>query len=110
MTRDPCPYCGMQNIALSRVDPWINQEVRDIKEHDCSYWAPKPPLDPEPTDTSFIREARNTPEGLKAWRESLRPKGTDQEATCGICDQRVGIAYDEWVRHLQTCPPQGVEA
>ncbi len=106
MTRDPCPYCGMPGIALGRRDAFTNQLVRDIKEHDCPAWAPKPPLDPTPTDTSFIRESWNTTEALARWRNSLRSQG-DDTVICGICDQRVGIAYDEWAAHLQTCPPEG---
>ncbi len=72
MTRDPCPYCGMQNVALSRVDAQTKEIVRDIREHHCPAWAPKPALTHEPTDTTFLREARNTPEGLKRWREGNR--------------------------------------
>ncbi len=72
MTRDPCPYCGMQNVALARVDAQTKEIVRDIREHHCPSWAPKPALTREPTDTTFLREARNTPEGLKRWREGNR--------------------------------------
>jgi hypothetical protein len=72
MTRDPCPYCGMPGIALSRVDRKTEEIVREIKEHTCPSWAPKPALDRTPTDTSFIREARNTPEALLLWRRSVR--------------------------------------
>ncbi len=106
MSRDPCPYCGMQNIALSRVDPQTKEIVRDIREHDCPAWAPKPALDRTPTDTSFIREARNTAEGLARWRQynkDTRIKST--HVTCGICKARVGIGYEDWVRHLRVCGP-----
>jgi hypothetical protein len=72
MSRDPCPYCGMQNVALARVDAQTKEIVRDIREHHCPSWAPKPALTREPTDTTFLRDARNTPEGLKRWREGNR--------------------------------------
>lgn len=67
--RDPCPYCGLPGIALSRFDAWTREIVRDVKEHACYGWAPKEILPSEPTDTSFIREAWNTEEGLRLWRE-----------------------------------------
>jgi hypothetical protein len=105
MTRDPCPYCGMQNVALARVDHKTEEIVRDIREHDCPAWAPKPVLDRTPTDTSFIREARNTPEGLVAWKRSMRKPGQPADATCGICRQRVAGGYEGWTRHLRACGP-----
>jgi hypothetical protein len=40
MTRDPCPYCGMQNIAYPYIDYVTKQIVRDIRDHDCPAWAP----------------------------------------------------------------------
>jgi len=70
--RDRCPHCGLPGISREYVDAFTRQIVRDIKDHNCPAWAPKPVLSSEPTDTSFIREAWNTPEGLKAWRESLK--------------------------------------
>ncbi len=71
MTRDPCPYCGMPGIARPYVDAMTREVVRDIKEHDCPSFAKKPALDRTPTGTTFIREARNTAEGLARWREWL---------------------------------------
>jgi hypothetical protein len=105
MTRDPCPYCGMPGIALSRVDFKTEEIVRDIKEHSCPEWAPKPMLTREPTDTSFIREARNTAQGLEAWRRSMRKPGPPADATCGICRTRVTDGYEGWTRHLKVCGP-----
>lgn len=67
--RDPCPYCGLRGISLSSVDRYTREIVRDIKDHDCPAWASKPALTSEPTDTTFIREAWNTPEALKAWHK-----------------------------------------
>ncbi len=103
MTRDPCPYCGMPGISLGSRDGMTGELVHDIKEHSCPQWAPKPALDPTPTDTSFIREARNTPDALARWRESLKPRGMDMTVTCGICDAVVGIGYEDWKEHLETC-------
>jgi hypothetical protein len=62
----------MQSVALSRVDAQTKEIVRDIREHHCPSWAPKPALTVEPTDTSFIREAWNTPEALERWHRSNR--------------------------------------
>lgn len=69
--RGPCPYCRLPRITAWWVDGYINQVVRDIKEHPCYGWAPKPPLPLGFTDTSFIREAWNTAEGLERWRAQL---------------------------------------
>ena len=68
--RDPCPYCGLRDVSRSRVDLWAKEIVREIREHACFAWEPKEPLVREPTDTTFIREARNTQEGLRVWREN----------------------------------------
>lgn len=68
MMRDPCPYCGMQRVALYRVDRSANEIVRDIRDHDCPAWERQPELSTEPTDTSFIAAARNDPERFKAWQ------------------------------------------
>jgi hypothetical protein len=106
MSRDPCPYCGMPGISLGSRDGMTGELVHDIKEHTCPQWALKPALDPTPTDTSFIRDAWNTTDALNRWRDSLRAQGTDS-VICGICDQKVGIAYDDWRAHLQTCAPEG---
>lgn len=70
--RDPCPWCGLPGMALSRVDAMTRQIVRDIKDHNCPAWAVPPPLSIIPTDTTFIREGRNTEEGLAIYREYLR--------------------------------------
>jgi hypothetical protein len=70
--RDPCPYCGLPGMTYSRLDRQTREIVRDTKDHACAAWAAKPVLTSEPSDTAFIREAWNTPEGLKRWREQLR--------------------------------------
>jgi hypothetical protein len=70
--RDPCPYCGLPRISYSRIDPWTRQILRDIKDHNCPEWERPPVLSSVPTDTSFIREAGNSPEGLALYRKALR--------------------------------------
>jgi len=72
MLRDRCPYCGLPQVALSRFDPWSREIVRDIRRHDCPAWAEQPALPSGPTDVSFIREARNTAEGLAAYRRGIK--------------------------------------
>lgn len=67
----PCVYCGKPYMMVERIDMFTRERVRETDDHDCSAWAPKPPLDPTPTDTSFIREGRNTPEGLNTYRTWL---------------------------------------
>ena len=51
--RDRCPHCGLPGISREYVDAFTRQIVRDIKDHNCPAWAPKPVLSSEPTDTSF---------------------------------------------------------
>jgi hypothetical protein len=70
--RDRCPYCGLPRISREYVDRWTRDIARDIKDHNCPAWEPKPALSIVDTDTAFIRHERNSPDGLKAWRESLR--------------------------------------
>ena len=105
--RDPCPYCKLPGVSYSRVDGQTGEVVRDIREHDCRAFAPKPFLDREPTDTSFIREARNTADGLARYRRSMRPRIdpalSEETVTCGHCRQVVSIRYAAWARHLETC-------
>ena len=103
--RDPCPYCRLPRVALSRRDAFTNHVVRDIREHDCPTFSMPPRLTGERTDTSFIREARNRPEALAAWRAAERPRGDDRAVTCGTCRTQVGIGYEDWRRHLIECPP-----
>jgi hypothetical protein len=74
MSRDPCPYCGMQNIALARVDFKTEEIIRDIKDHSCPEWAPKTMLGVT-MSVGFIGAGRNTAEGLADWRRSIRKRG-----------------------------------
>ena len=105
--RDPCPYCKLPGVSYSRVDGQTGQEVRDIRDHACHDFAPKPPLDRKPSDTSFIREARNTADGLALYRRPLRPRikpeHSEETVTCGHCRRTVSIVYAAWARHLETC-------
>lgn len=59
-------------MSYSRIDPWTREIVRDTKNHNCPAWERPPVLSSEPTDTTFIRELRNTPEGLELYRKALR--------------------------------------
>lgn len=70
--KGPCPYCGTPYVTRTHLDAFTRQLLHEIDDHECPRWAPKPALDPEPTDTSFIREARNSPEGLAAYRDYLK--------------------------------------
>lgn len=70
--RDPCPYCNLPGVAYSRLDAFTKQIVRDIRDHDCPAFAPKPALTREAADTSFVREAWNTAEGLERYRRGIR--------------------------------------
>jgi hypothetical protein len=70
--RDPCPHCGLPNVTLPRVDRWTREIVNDIRDHKCPAYATPPALTREPTDTTFMREARNSPEALKSWREYVK--------------------------------------
>lgn len=70
--RDPCPYCNLPGVAYSRVDHKTREIVRDIRDHACPAWATPPVLPSEPTDTSFIREGRNNPEAVRAYREFVK--------------------------------------
>jgi len=66
---DPCPYCGTPYVtSYFYVD---REREREIADHPCAAFAQVEPLPAEPTDTSFIREARNTAEGHKRWKDSL---------------------------------------
>jgi len=63
-----CPYCKAPFITREFVGTTGEIEL-DIRDHACSAFVTLPALSTEPTDTSFIRAARNSPEGLAAWRE-----------------------------------------
>lgn len=70
--RDRCPYCGLPNVAREYADSFSGKLYRDIRQHACYRWAAAPALSTFDSDTSFISEARNSQDGLKAWREQNR--------------------------------------
>ena len=67
----PCQWCGTPNVAREYIDAFTKERVREVDDHDCFAYAPNPPLDPTPTDTSFIRAAWNTQDGLERYRQWL---------------------------------------
>lgn len=71
-------------MSYSRMDKKTGEEWRDIKDHNCPAWATPPPLSIFPSDTSFIREARNTAEGLERYRRGIR-SGPPDDCDCRIC-------------------------
>jgi len=81
--RDPCPYCGLPGMSREYVDAWTREIVRDIKDHACPAWEPKPALSIFETDTTFIGEGRNTMEGLARYREGKTP--VPDNCQCRIC-------------------------
>ncbi len=84
--RDPCPHCGLLKISRSYVDAFTGEILRDIKDHNCPAWVTPPPLSMIPSDTSFIKEAWNTPESLARWRRGIR-SGPPDDCECRICTE-----------------------
>ena len=62
----------MPNVMFARIDGYTREMIHDIRDHPCPSFVPKPVLSSEPTDTSFIREARNRSDAVEAWRKGIR--------------------------------------
>ena len=67
--RDPCPYCGMPNIARSYIDGWTRHILRDIKDHPCPEWDNPMAFNPPPILPSD--PGRGEPGGKEAMADYL---------------------------------------
>lgn len=62
---------------MSRTCPACGVYIGHIPEHPCSVYRKEPELPPERTDTTFLREGRNSAEGLERYRHYLEGEFTD---------------------------------